>query len=212
MLRTDVKDVCDSLGLKLHETQNPVLVTMAHNLGYEPLGYGTIYEDDTTGILISMSEENNKYNNAVYMLHLLGGGEYVLETIIPNTADKSVLVRETVSKISGFIESLDASDLGVYDFVEIYGYVIANTVAKRLADKLFPNDSNKREAFVLLYMPRFLANVSILYSGVQKAVMGEEDKSLKDKINEETVNSEPFILKMMMEGDPNLGLSANDEL
>lgn len=210
MLNETIRANCKALGYNLEEytpeNKNVMLESIAFNLGYKSLNAGNTYEDGSRGLLIQMN--NTTYNNGVYMLHLNNNGEYLLETVVPNTADKGMLINQVVSDITGFIDGLDTADLGVYDMVEIYGHVIANTVVKRLAKTLFPNNKTLQTQFITVYMPRFLSNVAILYNGYT----GEADRAkfleeLKEyNVNEERLNSEPYVLKMMLEGDPDLNL------
>lgn len=196
-----IKNNCAELGYELYditpERQNDVLHGIAFNLGYESMAYGTTYEDGTRGLLVRMKDDT--YNNGVYMLHLTDKGEYVLEVIVPNTADKDELIQKLVHQMSTHFDTMDIADLGVFDLVEIYGYVIANTVVKRVAQGLYPHDKERRKKFVTLYMPRFLANVALFYSG---------DEGMK----EEVVNSEPYVLKMMLDGDDILDLVPKDDV
>lgn len=196
-----IKNNCDELGYDLYEItpekKNDVLHGIAFNLGYEALEYGTTYEDGSRGLLVKMKDDT--YNNGVYMLHLTNEGEYVLEVVVPNTADKDELIQKLVHQMSTHFDTMDIADLGVFDLVEIYGYVIANTVVKRVAQGLYPNDKEKRKKFVMLYMPRFLANVALFHSG---------DEGMK----EEAVNSEPYVLKMMLDGDDILQFAPKDEV
>lgn len=185
------KEVWDNLKQMKYETYKITdgeLYDMVPSLGYVCLGYGTTYKDGTKGVLMALSPDDNKYNNGVYMLHKMSGGEIVMEVIKPNTNDKGSLITHVIDSITNHIDGLDTSDMGVYDFTEAFGFVIANSVVKPLAKSLFPNDMSKQERFTLLYLPRFLANVAYVYSG---------DKNIR----EEGVNSEPYVLKMMIDNE-----------
>lgn len=195
-LSDKTKEALKKLNYTVTEITSGELHDMAPSLGYESMGYGTTYKDGTTGLLIRFPEPRNKYNNGVYMLHKLEKGEIVLEVIEPNTKDKGNMIMHLVDDISNHIDGMDMFDMQVFDYTEMYGYVIANTVIKPLAKTLFPNDKVKQEHFTMLYLPRFLANVAYQYTG-------------SDNIYEEGVNSEPYVLKMMI--DQETDKSKNDK-
>lgn len=178
------------LNYKLEEAVDHELNHQARAMGYEPLGYSNTYEDKSQGILVQMPEGHNKYNNGVYMFHLNNDGQYLLEVVVPNTSDKGNLIRHLVGEITTFVENLDTSDLDTYDFAEIYGFVIANTVVKHLANALFPMDKDQQHHFTMIYLSRFLAHVAQIHAG-------------DENIREEAVNSDPYLFKMAM-----LGLTA----
>lgn len=203
-----IKDLCKekNIPLQLHapDTVNH-LVSMALAMGYTPIGeeveidgkkqlvpYGT---EGT--ILIQLRQDLNKYNNGVYF-YKENEGAYVLEVLIPNTADKSDLITKTAATMENFINTMETADLDVYDTIRVFSHVIANTTVKQLAKALFPNSEYKQFHFVDIYYPRFLANMARYYLG-------------DETIREETVNTEPFVVKLMIDGDETLGLVGSPE-
>lgn len=174
-LKYELEDITDG---KIHD--------MIPSLGYVSFGKGTTYEDGTQGVLMTLPEGRNKYNNGVYMLRELENGAIVMETIVPNDRDKGALIQNKVADITNFITGMDNSDLEVFDYAEIMGFVVANAIIKPLAESLFPTDIVKRTRFVNLYHSRFLANTALIYSGSENTL-------------EEGVNSEPYVVKMMID-------------
>lgn len=189
----EVYDNCKKLNINLQLLDNPEISTMARSMAYEPSNYGAIYSDGTQGILVKLPEEKNTYNNGVYMLHLAkdtatpDAYSYILEVIVPNSNDRSGLIRKTIGDITMMIENLDTSDLDVYDFANIYGTVIANTVVKHLARSLYPDQKDKQIVFTNLYLSRFLAHTAHIYAG-------------SEQLKEETVNSDPYLFKLAIDG------------
>lgn len=179
-------DNLKQLGYEIHPVTDGELNDLVPRIGYESYGLGTDYDDGTKGVLMHLPENANKYNNGVYMLHKLAGGEIVMEVIVPNDRDKGALVQKFVDQISNHIDGLDTFDLTVFDYTEIFGLVLANSVVKPLAKTLFPDDKLKQAKFADLYMPRFLSNMAHMYVG-------------DGKLFEEGVNSEPYVVKIMID-------------
>ena len=178
----------EQLGYKLYDVTEGELYDIAPSLGYTNLNKGTTYDDGTKGVLVRMSDGEDTYNNGIYMLRRLEGNELVLEVIVQNTRDKGSLIQNMVQSISNHITGLDTLNMTVFDYAETFGYVIANTVVKPLADSLFPKDKEKQDRFVMLYMPRLMAQIAYIYSGDATTF-------------EEGVNSEPFVLKQMIDNN-----------
>lgn len=162
------------------------LYDMVPQLGYESYGVGVTYPDNSKGILMALPEDKNKYNNGVYILRKMPEGEIVMEVIVPNTNDKGDLISKTVDTLVTSYTGIDTEDLQIFDIIEVWGHVIAETTLKPLSKSLFPNDAEKRERFVLLYMSRLLSNTAHMFVG-------------DDSLLEEAVNSEPYVLKMMID-------------
>lgn len=199
-LASNVLENCEKLNYNLEEVAEHELDTQARAMGYEPIGYANTYDDGSKGILIQMPEGHNKYNNGVYMFHLTADGQYLLEVVVPNSADKGNLIRHLVGEITTFVENLDTSDLDTYDFAEVYGFVIANTVVKHLARAMFPEDKDQQHHFTMIYLSRFLAHVAQIHAG-------------DENIREEAVNSDPYLFKMAILGiaEEDLNLEASED-
>lgn len=185
-ITSQIKENIKHLGYEMEPISGGKLYDMVSSLGYESYGVGIKYPDGTKGVLMSLPEDKNKYNNGVYILRELPKGEIVMEVIVPNSKDKGDLILKSVDTLTTSYLGMNVEDLQLFDVIEIWGHVIAETTLKPLAKSLFPNDEAKRERFVLLYMPRLLSNAAHMFVG-------------DDKLMEEAVNSEPYVVKMMID-------------
>ena len=201
---TEIKEKCKEYNIPL-ELKEPAsaakLVNLALTMGYTPIGEeidGVIHPYGTEdSVVVQLRQDLNAYNNGVYFYKEVKGA-YVLEVLIPNTADKKDLITKTVANLENYIETLDTADLDVYDTIRVFSHVVANTTVKQLAKALFPDNELKQFHFVDIYYPRFLSNMARYHLG---------DKDLR----EETVNTEPFVVKLMIDGNEELGLTASPE-
>lgn len=185
-LTNEIISNLEQLGYELDTVTSGELHDMAPRIGYESLGYGKTFDDGTKSLLVQAPAGQNTYNNGVYLLRKEPEGQIVLEIIVPNTTNKGALIQRLVDDVTNHIDGLNTEDLTVFDYTEAFGFILANTVAKPLAKSLFPQDKSKQERFVLLYLPRLLANIAYQYSGTPNTY-------------EEGVNSEPYVLKMMID-------------
>lgn len=205
-LTPEIKSNCEQLGYEVYPTKDTYLSQLAKQFGYQPLGYGakhkegvvSMSEGSIEGELITLPEGQNKYNNGVYLFIRQDDGATVMQTIVPNTQDKGDMIQKAVDSITTHIKGMDMEDFQLFDYVEMWGYVIAETTLKPLAKSLYPDDKqdtpeekalkkSKREQFVFLSMPRVLVNTAHYYVGDEQ--MAEEER----------VNSEPYVIKMMID-------------
>lgn len=195
----EIKDNLKLLEHELNENPDIELTAMVESIGYESFGKGIDYEDGTKGVLMQLNEENNTYNNGVYILHKMEDGTVVMEVVVPNTKNKGALITKYVDQISNFVNGVDASDMMIFDHAEAWGQIITEAVITPLAKTLFPDDPQKRERFRMLYIARFLANVAHIYVGDEHYM-------------EEGINSEPYVLKMAIDqGTPIVTDESEDE-
>lgn len=185
-ITTQITSNIEHLGYEMEPISSGKLYDMVPSLGYESYDIGINYPDGTKGVLMALPADKNKYNNGVYILRELSKGEIVMEVVVPNTNDKGDLILKSVDTLKTAYLGMNTEDLQLFDMIEIWGHVIAETTLKPLAKSLFPNDEAKRERFVLLYMPRLLSNAAHMFIG-------------NDELMEEAVNSEPYVLKMMID-------------
>lgn len=208
-LTPEIKSACKQLGYELYKTEGTMLSNLVRQFGYEPLGYGTTYENGVQGELMTLPEDKNKYNNGVYMLIRQDDGATVMETIVPNNKDTGNMVQQAVDSITTHVKGMDMEDFQLFHYIEMWGYVIAETTLKPLANSLYPDTNTdtpeekalkkaKRERFVLLAMPRVLVNMAHYYTG---------DKAM---VEEERVNSEPYVIKMMIDQETNKNESESE--
>ena len=193
-LTKEILENLQTLDLVAEPGEPEFLKQSAINLGYESLKHKVKYKDNSEGLIVQMGEQARKYNNGVYILRHLkdkdGKGSLVLEIVVPNSKSKQNLITRKVDQINTFLDELDTSDLQVYDYAEVLGYVINDWVVKPLAKSLFPGDSElsklKRTRFSMLYLSRFMYHSAMINAGTKV-------------INEELVNAEPFTIKQMIE-------------
>lgn len=170
--------------LKDNMTKLQQLKAQAFNFGYEDMGYGTLYEDGSQGLLVKMGDGHNKYNNGVYLLKITPEGLIQLEVIVPNTANKGALVRMLSSDTVNFIQGLDLADLEPYDYMEFLTNIMDQILIKPLSEQLI-KDPLQRVAFQSMYMTRLVGDIALYYTA-------------KERVDEETVNVAPFLIKELL--------------
>lgn len=189
-LTPEIKSACKQLGYELYKTENTELMHLSRRFGYEPYGYGMTYDNGVKGELITLPEGQNKYNNGVYILSRQKDDATVMQVIIPNTRDKGDMIQKAVDSITTHIKGMNTDDFQLFDYAEMWGYVMAEITLKPLAHSLYPENTDinkaKREQFVMLAMPRLLVNAAHLYVG-------------DELIEEERVNGEPYVIKSMID-------------
>lgn len=169
-------------------TERSNLEAAAFRLAYEDMGVGVLFqEDDTQGLLVKMGEGYDAYNNGVYIIQQTDEGYTQLRVVRPNTKDKSQLITNLVQEVTTHIESLDTADLQPYDYMVLFSHVIANILAKPLAKQFFGDNRQLGVPFINQYMVRTLGDMALYYVGTEV-------------VNEEAVNSAPFIVKGFIDG------------
>lgn len=142
--------------------------------------------------------QNATFNNGIYIFRN-EDGSYLLEILKPNTIDKSTLITQIVQTMDNQLSQVNVSDLEVYDLTQVYAHLIANQIIKPIAKHIYPDNELKQEHYVNIYMPRFLANVARYYIGDSTLI-------------EETVNSEPHAVRLMIDGGPGLVPNPNEQM
>lgn len=170
--------------LKDNMTKLQQLKAQAFNFGYEDMGYGTLYEDGSQGLLVKMGDSHNKYNNGVYLLKVTPEGLIQLEVIVPNTANKGALVRMLSSDTVNFIQGLDLADFEPYDYMEFLTNIMDQILIKPLSEQLI-KDPLQQIAFQSMYMTRLVGDIALYYTA-------------KERVDEETVNVAPFLIKELL--------------
>lgn len=170
--------------LKDNMTKLQQLKAQAFNFGYEDMGYGTLYEDGSQGLLVKMGDGHNKYNNGVYLLKVTPEGLIQLEVIVPNTANKGALVRMLSSDTVNFIQGLDLADFEPYDYMEFLTNIMDQILIKPLSEQLI-KDPLQQIAFQSMYMTRLVGDIALYYTA-------------KERVDEETVNVAPFLIKELL--------------
>lgn len=182
----EIEVAIKTLGYTLEPITEGEVYDLVPSLGYESYDVGYHYPDGTTGVLMRLPEKDRQYNNGVYMLRKMTGGEVVMEVIIPNTASKGDLIYQLVNDIVSHIAGLNMEDMTIYNHIEMWGHIISKVSLHPLAQALYPNDKAKADRFEMLYLPRMLSNMAHI-------------KLADDPPQEEMVDTEPYVLKMMID-------------
>lgn len=147
--------------------------------------------DADLGVVVS--HENPETNDGVYVFCVLKNHTLGLITVIPNTISKGPMIRQVAGDITTAITGVVTPPLTAFDMIEVTGQVIANTVMKNLMTA-FNIPKEQESKFICMYLPKFLANVALHYTGAAK--------DGKPIVNEEIADMEPTqIRQMIMGGD-----------
>lgn len=177
---------------KLTKDKTSKLIIEAKSRGWQSLNYTAEYEDGSKGLLVKLSSDDNKYDNGVYLLHQFNvdpktlKAPLTLEVVIPNTRDKSQLIKQRIDQITNYITGLDNSDLRPFDYNQIFAYVINNVVVKPLAKAYFEDDLEKQARFQVMYLIRFLSDTASFYGS-------------PENLKEELVNASPYTIKQLID-------------
>ena len=173
----------DDLKIKLSDAEpSKQELNVLYSFGYLPVMYNNLLNTER-GSLVTM---DTPHNNGIYILRH-EKNVYMLEVVKPNTINKSNLITQTIQTMDNLLNQVDVVDLEVYNLTQVYSHVVTNQVVKPLAKYMFPEDELKHKQFIHIYLPRLLANMARYY-------MGDE------KLMEESVNSEPHLVKLMIDG------------
>ena len=140
------------------------------------------------GVIVTHEDEDT--NNGVYIFCVLADKALGLVTVIPSTVSKGAMVRKLSGDITNAVTSVDTPPLTAFDIIEITGQVIANTVMKDLM-VAFNIPKEKEQMFVCMYLPKFLANVALYYTGAV-------DKDKKPLVVEEIADMEPLQIRQII--------------
>lgn len=174
----------EKLGLSIVKEMDEWLCDLAQQMGYQ-LVFNDSNEPLCTqeGPIVMM--KNREYNNGLYIFRK-DETNYYLQVVKPNTIDKSSLITKVIHQIEDGIRRVSMEDLDAFDLTQIYAHVLVNQVVKTMAKQAFPESAKQQQNYINVYLPRFLANIARYYLA---------DGALK----EEAVNSEPYIVKVMIE-------------
>lgn len=195
--KTEIKESLDSMGLSWEE--RPIESTLAAFM--EQCGYRaypilvnvSALEMIQADLGVIATPVNTSSNNGVYIFCVLRDHSLALITVIPSTISKGPMITRTVGAITNAIESLTLPPLTTFDLVMIVGQVLQNTAMKTILTGTGILEAKKQE-FLTMYLPKFLANVAMYETGAT-------DKEGKPLINEEIVDMEPLQLRqLLMEG------------
>ena len=143
-----------------------------------------------TGVIVTSVNEN--VNNGVYIFSILEDGSLALVTVIPSTVSKGPLIRKLSGDYTEALMGVATEPLTPFDLIEVTGQVLANTVMKHIMAS-FNIPKEKEQDFISVYLPKFLANVAMHYTGASK--------DSKPIVNEEIADMEPALVRQMILGN-----------
>lgn len=146
--------------------------------------------DADIGVIVT--HESPETNNGVYIFCVLRNHALGLITVIPSTVFKGPMIRKVTGDITNAITGVVLPSLTTFDMIEVTGQVIANTVMRDLITA-FNIPKEKEQSFICMYLPKFLANVAMHYTGAA-------DKDGNPIVNEEIADMEPTRIRQMVLG------------
>lgn len=140
--------------------------------------------DSETGVIVRNMDK--EADNGVYIFTVLHTGQAGFIVVIPGTISRAPMIRKATGDTITAIMGIDYPPLKPFDMVEIVAFTLANTFLKFMMDSCqIPEEY--RSLFMRTYMPKFLANVGLYFTGATK-----EDGS--PMVYEEIVNMEPMMI------------------
>lgn len=140
--------------------------------------------DAEMGIVVQNSDST--VDDGIYIFTVLHSGQAGFIVVIPGTISRAPLVRKVTGDIVTAITGLDLPPLMPFDMVEITAHMLTGTFMKMMIEACrIPKEYE--QAFLRLYMPKFLANVGLYFVGATK-----EDGS--PMVYEEIANMEPMMI------------------
>lgn len=184
-----IKSALTDMGIPYSEGDVPEnLMRLIEIFGYEasPL-LADLAEADTVEAELGVVVRNKDHDvdNGVYIFTVLHSGQAGFIVVQPGTVSRAPLVRKVTGDLIAAMTSVDLPPLQPFDMVEIMAHVLAGTFMKTIMESCgVPKEYEK--PFLRLYMPKFLANMGLYFTGAVK-----EDGT--PMVYEETVNIEPMI-------------------
>lgn len=141
----------------------------------------------TTGLLITY--KNVEENNGVYLLVIQADQSLALITVIPSTISNGTKIRRLVGELTDASTRIVKTPITPFEWVEITGQFLVNAVLKKIAMVCNIQEEDENQ-FITLYLPKFLADVAMYYTGAER--------NGKPVIYEELVNLEPLKIKELL--------------
>lgn len=193
-----IKTALTDMGIPYNEDGIPEnLMVLVKEFGYEASPLITdLTNVDTVDAELGVIVRNKdlKVDNGVYIFTVLHSGQAGFIVVQPGTVSRAPLVRKVTGDLIAAMTGVDLPPLTPFDMVEITGHLLAGTFMKTIMESCnIPEEYE--QAFLNIYMPKFLANVGLYFTGMTK-----EDGS--PMVYEETINMEPMIAwKGLMKGE-----------
>lgn len=185
-----IKAALDSMSIPYREDGVPAhLAELIHSFKYEALGLladltdvGTV--DAELGVIVRNISPD--VDDGVYIFTVLHSGQAGFIVVEPGTVSRAPLIRKTAGDLVSAIMSVDLPPLMPFDMVEITAHMLIGTFMKTIMESCqIPKEYE--QAFLRLYMPKFLADVGLYFVGAVK-----EDGS--PMVYEEIANMEPMVV------------------
>lgn len=193
----EVKEILTDMGIPYKEDAVPEnLIGLIKAFGYESssllvdlTNVDTV--DAELGVIVR--NINPDVDDGIYIFTVLHSGQAGFIVVQPGTVSRAPLVRKVTGDLISAITGVNLPPLQPFDMVEIAAHMLAGTFMKTIMESCSISEEYE-QAFLRLYMPKFLANVGLYFVGATK-----EDGS--PMIYEETVNIEPMIVwQSLMKG------------
>lgn len=140
--------------------------------------------DADTGIVVRNMDKS--VDNAVYIFTVLRTGQAGFIVVIPGTVSRAPMIRKVSGDLTAAITGIDMPPLKPFDIVEIMTHTLTNTFMKTMMESCqIPEEY--RPVFLRAYMPKFLANMSLYFTGATR----EDGKPM---VYEEIINMEPMMV------------------
>lgn len=189
----EIKEALKEMNIPYKEENTKKYLDLIQSFHYEPLPLTVDLKNiDTVDAMQGVVVRNidSTIDNGVYVFTILSSGQAGFFVIIPGTVSRAPMIRKVAGDLISLVNGIDFPPLMPFDMVEITGHLLANTFINMIMESCnIPKENRKR--FARLYMPKFLANVGMHFTGAAK-----EDGS--PMIYEEIVNIEPMILYRAM--------------
>lgn len=186
----DVKKSLEEMGIPYREGPIPEhLISLIKSFGYE--GFPLLADltnvdtvDAELGVIVRNIDQS--VDNGIYIFTVLHSGQAGFIVVAPGTISRAPLVRKVSGDLTAAITSVDIPPLTPFDMIEITAHTLANTFMKNIMESCqVPKEFE--QAYLRLYMPKFLANVGMYFVGAVK-----DDGT--PMVYEEIANMEPMIV------------------
>lgn len=194
----DVKKSLEEMGIPYREGPIPEhLISLIKSFGYE--GFPLLADltnvdtaDAELGVIVRNIDQS--VDNGIYIFTVLHSGQAGFIVVAPGTISRAPLVRKVSGDLTAAITAVDMPPLTPFDMVGITAHTLANTFMKNIMESCQVPDEFE-QAFLRLYMPKFLANVGMYFVGAVK-----DDGT--PMVYEEIANMEPMIVwRSIQKGD-----------
>ncbi len=140
--------------------------------------------DAELGVIVR--NNNLEIDNGVYIFTVLHSGKAGFIVVEPGTVSRAPIIRKAAGDLINAVTSVDLPPLTPFDMIEITAHMLAGTFMKSIMEPCHV-PKEYEQAFMRLYMPKFLANVGMYFVGAVK-----EDGS--PMVYEEVANIEPVMV------------------